>query len=66
MMTLHGLLHAAQKQLQEIVSNLALRDESTYSPDDYVWLIDYLNLKLEQTSDFITLAIEQLQRELGE
>lgn len=61
-MTIKGYLAAAIQALREINGHLALRDESSYSPDDYVWLLDFVRLKTDEISDFITLAIEHLER----
>lgn len=61
-MTLQGYLQAAKKQLEEIQFNLSLQEKPA-APEDVAWLLDYLTTRLEQTSDFITLAIEQLKRD---
>lgn len=61
-MTIKGYLAAAQALLREINGHLAIRDESTYSPEDYVWILDFIRLKADDISEFITLAIEHLER----
>lgn len=61
-MTIKGYLAAAQALLREINGHLAQRDESTCSPDDYVWVLDFMRLKVDEVSDFITLALEYLER----